>query len=147
MDADSCYIQRRLGPPLIKCLLGDALMYRRRLFQALSLSFGLLLAASILTPQGGAQDGIQFEMPQDDVKKKAAKPAAASPATVEVLNGQSARIDSIVDGDAVKLKITLEKAVELAYVASFKFADDERQIDKCIIALGAQSCETKLAPA
>jgi pimeloyl-ACP methyl ester carboxylesterase len=122
-------------------------MNRRRLFQALSLSFGLLLAASILTPQGGAQDGIQFEMPRDDVKKKAAKPAAASPATVEVLNGQSARIDSIVDGDAVKLKITLEKAVELAYVASFKFADDERQIDKCIIASGAQSCETKLAPA
>ena len=49
-------------------------MNRRRLFQALSLSFGLLLAASILTPQGGAQDGIQFEMPRDDVKKKAAKP-------------------------------------------------------------------------
>ena len=122
-------------------------MNRRRLFQALSLSFGLLLAASILTPQGGAQDGIQFEMPRDDVKKKAAKPAAASPATVEVLNGQSARIDSLVDGDAVKLKITLEKAVELAYVASFKFADDERQIDKCIIAPGAQSCETKVAPA
>ena len=68
-------------------------MNQRRLFQALSLSFGLLLAASILTPQGGAQDGIQFEMPRDDVKKKAAKLAAASPATVEVLNGQSARIE------------------------------------------------------
>jgi pimeloyl-ACP methyl ester carboxylesterase len=122
-------------------------MNRRRLFQALSLSFGLLLAASILTPQGGAQDGIQFEMPRDDVKKKAAKPAAASPATVEVLNGQSARIDSLFDGDAVKLKVTLENAVEMAYVASFKFADDDRQIDKCIIAPGAQSCETKVAPA
>jgi len=122
-------------------------MNRRRLFQALSLSFGLLLAASILTPQGGAQDGIQFEMPRDDVKKKAGKPAAASPATVEVLNGQSAGIEALVDGDAVKLKVTLEKAVEMAYVARFKFADDERQIDKCIITPGAQSCETKVAPA
>jgi pimeloyl-ACP methyl ester carboxylesterase len=122
-------------------------MDRRRLFQALSLSFGLLLAASILTPQGGAQQGIQFEMPKDDVKKKTAKPAAPDPATVEVLNGQSARIDSLTDGDAVKLKVTLGKAVEMAYVASFKFADDERLIDKCIITPGAQSCETKVAPA
>src|SRR5262245_25630728 len=122
-------------------------MDRRRLFQALSLSFGLLLAASILTPQGGDQDGIKFEMPRDDVKKKAPKLAAASPATVEVLNSQSAGIEALVDGDAVKLKVTLEKAVEMAYVASFKFADDERQIDKCIIPPGAQSCETKVAPA
>src|SRR6266508_1410190 len=122
-------------------------MNRRRLFQALSLLFGLLLAASILTPQGGAQEGIKFEMPKDDVKKKVVKPAAPSPATVEMLNGQSARIDSLTDGDAVKLKVTLDKPVELAYVASFKFADDGRQIDKCIITPGAQSCETKVAPA
>src|SRR5262245_16331844 len=113
----------------------------------LSLLFGLLLAAWILTPQGGAQQGIQFEMPKDEVKKKRAKPAPPSPATLEVLNGQSARLDSLIDGDAVKLKVTLERAVELAYVASFKFAGDERQIDKCIITPGAQSCETKLAPA
>jgi pimeloyl-ACP methyl ester carboxylesterase len=122
-------------------------MNRRRLFQALSLLFGLLLAASILTPQGGAQDGIKFEMPKDDGKRKAVKPAAPSPATVEMFNGQSARIDSLTDGDAVKLKVTLDTPVELAYVASFKFADDGRQIDKCIIAPGAQSCETKVAPA
>src|SRR5262245_43081137 len=118
-------------------------MDRRRL----SLLFGLLLAASILTPQGGAQDGIKFEMPKDDVKKKVVKPAAPSPATVEMLNSQSARIDSLADGDAVKLKVTLDKPVELAHVASFKFADDGRQIDKCIITPGAQSCETKVAPA
>src|SRR6266542_2470401 len=86
-------------------------------------------------------------MPKDDVKKKVVKPAAPSPATVEMLNGQSARIDSLTDGDAVKLKVTLDKPVELAYVASFKFADDGRQIDKCIITPGAQSCETKVAPA
>src|SRR5262249_17586355 len=122
-------------------------MNRRRSYQALSLLFGLLLAASVLTPQGGAQEGIKFEMPKDDVKKKAVKHAAPSPATVEMLNGQSARIDSLTDGDAVKLKVTLDKPVELAYVASFKFADDGRQIDTCIIAPGAQSCETKVAPA
>jgi pimeloyl-ACP methyl ester carboxylesterase len=113
----------------------------------LSLLFGLLLAASILTPQGGAQDGIKFEMPKDDVKKKVVKPAEPSPAAVEVLNGQSARIETLADGDAVKLKVTLDKPVELAYVASFKFADDNRQIDKCIINSGAQSCETKVVPA
>jgi len=118
-------------------------MDRRRL----SLLFGLLLAASILTPQGGAQEGVKFEMPKDDVKKKAVKPAAPSPATVEVLNGQSARIETLADGDAVKLKVTLDKPVELAYVASFKFADDNHQIDKCIIAPGDQSCETKIVPA
>jgi hypothetical protein len=118
-------------------------MDRRRL----SLLFGLLFAASILTPHGGAQEGIKFEMPTDDVKKKVVKPAAPSPATVEMLNFQSARIDSLTDGDAIKLKVTLDKPVELAYVASFKFADDGRQIDKCIIAPGAQSCETKVAPA
>ena len=118
-------------------------MDRRRL----SLLFGLLFATSILTPQGGAQEGIKFEMPTGDVKKKAVKPAAPSPATVEMLNFQSARIDALTDGDAVKLKVTLDKPVELAYVASFKFADDGRQIDKCIISPGAQSCETKVAPA
>jgi pimeloyl-ACP methyl ester carboxylesterase len=113
----------------------------------LSLIFGLLLAASILTPPSGAQEGIKFEMPKDDAKKKGAKPVATSPATLEVLNGQSAKIDSLTDGDAVKLKVTLEKATELALVASFKFADDERLIDKCIITPGAQSCETKVTPA
>src|SRR5499426_1659173 len=85
-------------------------------------------------------------MLKDEVKKKV-KSVAPSPATVEMLNGQSARIDSLTDGDAVKLKVTLDKPVELAYVASFKFADDGRQIDNCIIAPGAQSCETKVAPA
>jgi len=112
----------------------------------LSLFFGLLLAASILTPHSGAQDGIKFEMPTDDVNKKAAKPAALSPATLEVLNGQSARIETLADGDVVKLKVKLEKAVEMAHVASFKFANDNRQIDKCIITAGAQSCETKVVP-
>src|SRR5262245_46173569 len=97
-------------------------MDRRRL----SLLFGLLLAASILTPQSGAQDAIQFEMPRDDVKKKGAKPVAPNPATVEVLNSQSARIETLVDGAAVRLKVTLDKPTELAHVASFKFADDER---------------------
>ena len=90
----------------------------------LSLLFGLLLAASILTPQSGAQDGIKFEMPKDDVKKNVAKPVATSPATLEVLNGQSAKIASLADGDAVKLKVTLERATELALVATFKFADE-----------------------
>jgi pimeloyl-ACP methyl ester carboxylesterase len=113
----------------------------------LPLIIGLLLVASILTPQSGAQDGIQFEMPKDNVKKKVAKPVVTNSATLEVLNGQSAKIDSLTDGDAVKLKVTLERAAELAIVASFKFADDERQIGKCIITPGAQSCETKVAPA
>ena len=115
-------------------------MDRRRL----SLLFGLLIATSILTPQGGAQEGIKFEMPKDDVKKKAVKPAAPSPATVEMLNGQSARIDSLTDGDAVKLKVTLDKPVELAYVASFKFADDERQIDNVVSRDHARVARVKL---
>jgi pimeloyl-ACP methyl ester carboxylesterase len=113
----------------------------------LSLLFGLLLAASILSPQSGAQDGIKFEMPKDEAKKKDAKPIATTPATLEILNGQSSKIDTLVDGDAVKLKVMLEMASDLALVASFKFADDERQIGKCIITPGAQSCETKVAPA
>jgi pimeloyl-ACP methyl ester carboxylesterase len=113
----------------------------------LSLLFGLLLAASILTPQSGAQSGIKFEMPKDDVKKNVAKPVATTLATLEILNGQSSKIDSLIDGDAVKLKVMLERSSELALVASFKFADDERQIGKCIITSGAQSCETKVAPA
>ncbi|MGH9938904.1 MAG: esterase/lipase family protein [Blastocatellia bacterium] len=115
--------------------------------RCLSLLFGLLLAASTLTPQSGAQDGIQFQMPQGEVKKKSAKPVAPNPATVEVLNRQSARIDSLTDGDAVKLKVTLSQPSELAHVAAFKFADDGRQIGGCIIPLGKQSCETKVAPA
>ena len=115
--------------------------------RCLSLLFGLLLAASTLTPQRGAQDAIQFQTPQGEVKKKSAKPGAPNPATVEVLNRQSARIDSLTDGDAVKLKVTLNQPAELAHVASFRFADDERQIGRCIIAVGKQSCETKVAPA
>ncbi len=118
-------------------------MNRRRL----SLIFGLLFAASILTPPSGAQDAIQFEMPKGDAKKKVAKSVAPNPATVEVLNRQSAKIETLADGDVVRLKVTLDKPAELAHVASFKFADDERQINKCIITPGAQSCETKVAPA
>ena len=114
----------------------------------LSLFFGLLLAASILTPRGGAQDGIRFEAPKDEVKKKKAAPAVApNPATVEVLNRQSAKLDSLADGEAVKLKVNLDKPAELASVAAFKFVDDGRQIATCIIAAGNQSCETPLAPA
>jgi len=104
-------------------------------------------AASVLTPQSGAQDGIQFEMPKDVPKKKSAKSVAPNPATVEILNRQSAKVDSLTDGDAVKLKVTLNQPTELAHVASFKFADDERQIGNCIVATGKQSCETAIAPA
>jgi pimeloyl-ACP methyl ester carboxylesterase len=111
------------------------------------LLFGLLLAPSILTPQSDAQDAIFYPPSPDPPKKKGAKPVPPNPATVEVLNRQSSKIETLVDGDAVKLKVTLVKPSELAYVASFRFADDERQIEKCIIAVGAQSCETKLAPA
>src|SRR5262249_6807793 len=117
----------------------------------LRLFFGLLLTASILTPQSDAQDGIRYEMPKGDAnkdsKKKAAKSVAPNPAKVEVLNRQSAKIETLADGDAVKLKVTLDKPSELAYVASFRFADEERPFDKCIIAVGKQSCETPLAPA
>src|SRR5882672_10004139 len=95
--------------------------------RCLSLLLGLFLAASALTPQSGAQDGIRFEMPQDAPKKKSAKTVESNPATLEVLNGQSAKIESLVDGDAVKLKVTLDRPTELAHVASFKFADDERR--------------------
>jgi len=116
----------------------------------LSLFFGLLLAASILTPQSGAQQGVQFEMPRDEPQKKNAKTVVSYSATLEVLNGQSAKIESLVDGDAVKLKVTMDRPTDLAHVAKFKFTDDERKesrINACIIAAGAQSCETKVAPA
>src|SRR5215813_12956633 len=111
-------------------------MRQRRLSlpHRLSLLFGFLIAASILTPQSDAQ-------------KKKAKPEPANPATVEILNRQSAKIDSLTDGDAVKLKVTLNQPTELAHVAVFKFADDGRQIGGCIIAVGKQGCETKVAPA
>jgi pimeloyl-ACP methyl ester carboxylesterase len=117
---------------------------------SLSLFFGLLLAASILTPQSGAQQGIQFEMPRDETQKKNAKTVVSYSATLEVLNGRSAKVESLADGDAVKLKVTLDRPTDLAHVAKFKFADDERKesrINACIIAAGAQSCETKVAPA
>lgn len=109
-------------------------MNRRRSLQLLSLFFGFIAAASILTLQGEAQ-------------RKKPEPTPANPATVEVLNRQSAKIDSLTDGDSVKLKVALNQPANLAYVASFKFADDERQIGKCIIKPGKQECETELAPA
>ena len=120
--------------------------------RCLTLLFGLLLAASIQTPQSDAQkkDSILFYPPEGETKKKVAKPAKSvppNPATVEVLNRQSSKIETLADGDMVKLKVTLDKPSELAYVAKFSFADDERQIEKCIIASGKQSCETQLAPA
>jgi pimeloyl-ACP methyl ester carboxylesterase len=96
--------------------------------------FGLLVAISILTPQGEAQ-------------RKKASPTPANPATVEVLNRQMTKIDSLTDGDAVKLKVTMNQPAELAHVASFKFAEDERQVGRCIIAVGKQSCEIEVAPA
>src|SRR5215470_19653973 len=101
------------------------LMFMRRYamnWRRLSLLFGLLLVASIMTPQRDAQTGIRFEMPKDDAKKdskkKGAKPVAPNPAKVEVLNRQSAKIEKLADGDAVKLKVTLDKPAELAFVAS-----------------------------
>ncbi|MGE0128697.1 MAG: esterase/lipase family protein [Blastocatellales bacterium] len=111
-------------------------MNQRRSFLRLSLPVGLLIVLLLFIPQGEAQ-------------KKSAKPTPtpANPATVEVLNRQSAKIDSLTDGDVVKLKVTLNQPADLAYVASFKFADDERQIGKCIIKPGKQECETEFAPA
>jgi pimeloyl-ACP methyl ester carboxylesterase len=122
-------------------------MSQRRLSRIIGLLLGLFLAASTLTSQSGAQDGIRFEMPVDGPKTKGAKPVATIPATLEILNGESAKMESLTDGDAVKLKVTLEGPSALACVATFKFADDNRRINACIIAAGAQSCETKVAPA
>jgi pimeloyl-ACP methyl ester carboxylesterase len=121
-------------------------MYRRCLF----LPLGLFLAASILTSRSGAQDGIRFEMPSDGPVKEKAKKAPTVQATIEILNSQSAKIESLTDGDTVKMKVTLENPTPLATVAYFKFVDDDRKdsrIGSCIIAAGAQSCETKAAPA
>ncbi len=132
-------------------------MSRRRLFHQhrltplfVSIVFVIFIVwitvTSVLTPQSGAQ-GIKFEMPKDATKKEVTKAVEASPATVEILNRQSARIDSLTDGDAVKLKVTLDNPAPLACVALFKFADDGRQVDKCLIGPGKQSCETQMAPA
>lgn len=121
-------------------------MHRR----CLSLLLGLFFAASIMTPRSRAQDGIRFEMPTGGPVKEKAKKAPTVQATLEIMNGQSAKIESLTDGDVVKMKVTLESPSPLACVASFKFADDDRKdsrVDTCIIAAGAQSCETKLAPA
>ncbi len=111
-------------------------MDRRHLFQLSRFPqlFGFLVIASILTPQGVAQ-------------KKDAEPVEPNPATVEVINRQSVKLDSLTDGDMVRLKVTLNQPTELANVASFKFVDDEREIGRCIIAVGEQSCETAIAPA
>jgi pimeloyl-ACP methyl ester carboxylesterase len=87
-----------------------------------------------LTPNVGAQ------------KKKPA-PTPANPATLEVLNRQGTKVDSLIDGDVVKLRVTLNQPAQLANVASFKFADDEHEIGKCIIGVGKQNCETKVSPA
>jgi pimeloyl-ACP methyl ester carboxylesterase len=122
-------------------------MCQRRLSRIIGLLLGLFLAVLTLTPRSGAQDGIRFEMPKDEPKSKGAKPVATIPATLEILNGQSAKMESLTDGDAVKLKVTLEAATALACVATFKFADDDRRVSTCIIAAGGQSCETKVAPA
>lgn len=115
--------------------------------RCLSLLLGLFLAASTLTSRSGAQDGIRFEMPSDGPTKQSPKAVATVPATFEILNGQSAKIESLTDGDAVKLKVTLATPTALACVATFKFSDDDRRVNTCIIAAGAQSCETKVAPA
>src|SRR5215475_6024984 len=95
--------------------------------RCLSLLLGLFLAVLTLTPRGGAQQGIQFEMPQDGPKKQDVKNVPTVPAALEVLNGQSAKISSLADGDKVKLKVTLESPTALACVAYFKFADDDRK--------------------
>ncbi|HEY8460237.1 MAG TPA: alpha/beta fold hydrolase [Blastocatellia bacterium] len=92
-------------------------------------------------------------MPTDGPMKEKAIKAPTFQATLEILNGQSAKIESITDGDALKLKVMLEHPAPLACVATFKFAGEDREkgrknrIDSCIIAAGAQSCETKVAPA
>jgi pimeloyl-ACP methyl ester carboxylesterase len=135
------------SPPLINIYKEIRFNMNRR---CLSLLLGLFLAASTMTPRGGAQQGIQFEMPQDGPKKQVAKNVPTVPAALEVFNGQSAKISSLADGDTVKLKATLQSPTDLACVAYFKFADDDRKesrVGSCIIAAGAQSCETKLAPA
>lgn len=100
-----------------------------------------------LAPQICAQN-VHFEQPQEEVvKKKPVKHLPPGPAKLEVLNGQSTKVDSLIDGDVVKLKVTIDKPYELANVASFKFVDDGSQISTCIIAPGEKSCETKLGPA
>ena len=100
-------------------------LFKSRLFKSqfcwprlfVAWGFGLLalggaIALLILTPNVGAQ-------------KKKPTPTPANPATLEVLNREGTKVDSLVDGDLVKLKVTLNQPSQLANVASFKFADDE----------------------
>lgn len=77
---------------------------------------------------------------------KAQKPTP-SPAAFVVMNRQGASIDSLTDGDSVKFKVTLDQAHDLAIVAAFKFADDQRLLGRCIVPRGEQSCETEIQPA
>ena len=114
----------------MKSRYGDFLFHSLFLF----VLFGLLIAAAIHPPPGGAQ-------------KNAPSPTPANPATVVVLNPQGATLASITDGDAVKLKVTMSQVANIAVIASFTFADDQRQIGRCVIKRDNQSCETEVAPA
>jgi pimeloyl-ACP methyl ester carboxylesterase len=80
------------------------------------------------------------------LRSEAQKPTP-NPATVVVLDRQGRPLDSMTDGDAAKLKVTINQVSELAIVASFTFADDGRQIGRCIIPRDRQECETEIAPA
>ncbi len=95
----------------------------------LALLFGLLIASSLWPSRGEAQ-----------------KPTP-SPAKIEVLDRQGRSLASLTDGDAVKLKVAITQVSELAVVAAFVFADDQRQIGRCIIPRGKLECETEIAPA
>jgi pimeloyl-ACP methyl ester carboxylesterase len=84
---------------------------------------------------------------QGGAQKATPSPTPSNPATVAVLNPQGATLSSITDGDAVKLKVTMSQVADIAVVASFTFADDQRQIGRCIITHNNQSCETEVTPA
>ena len=107
----------------------------RSRFHCHSLSLAGLLFAVLAWPLRG------------DAQKETPSPTPANPATVVVLNPQGATLPSITDGDAVKLKATMSQVADIAVIVSFTFADDQRQIGRCVITRGNQSCETEVAPA
>ncbi len=102
--------------------------YAECLFRS-SLLFVLLVAISTWPLSGEPQKG-----PTNEAK-------------VEVFDRQGKPLTSLTDGDSVKLKATISLVSELAVLASFSFADDPRQIGKCIIPSGKSVCETEVMPA
>lgn len=78
---------------------------------------------------------------------RSAAPAPQSAPPVQVLDARGTRLTALVDGNTIRLKLSLSQAANAAVPVTFRLAGQTAPLAQCDIAAGATTCQTTPFPA